>query len=99
MIDPEESDAAPVEGAVTNRKAIYSVACGIAAFACVYVTPFLGLLVALPSITSGIHARREIAASKGEQTGDSLAFVGLMIGCGAAVTVVLSSLVPLLAGG
>lgn len=99
MTEPEASGSGPVDGAVTNRKAIYSVVCGIVAFACVYLTPFLGLLVAIPSITSAIHARREIVASKGEQTGDSVAVIGLMIGGGAAATVVLAWLVPALLGG
>ncbi len=97
MSEPEPSDSGPSVDAVTNRKAIYSVVCGVVAFACVYVTPFLGLLLAIPSITSGIHARREIAASKGEQTGDSAAVIGQMIGGGALVTAVLASLLPLLA--
>lgn len=98
MTEPEAADPAPVDGAVTNRKAIYSLVCGVAAFACIYLTPFLGLLVAIPAITSAIHARREITASKGQETGDSLAVIGLMIGGGAAVTVVLASLLPIVAG-
>lgn len=88
MTEPEAT--APTEPPVTNRKAVYSVVCGVLAFAGIYVTPFLGLLIGLPSITSGIHARREIIASKGEQGGDSLAVIGLMVGGGAIVTVVLS---------
>lgn len=88
------ADSGPVDAPVTNRKAIYSVACSVVAFACIYVTPFLGLLIAIPAVTSAIHARREVAASKGEQIGDSLAVIGLMIGGGAIVTVVLAWLLP-----
>ena len=91
MIEPP--DPGDLEPGVTNRKAVYSLVCGILAFACIYVTPFLGLLVAIPSITSGIHARREIALSKGEQTGDSTAVIGLMVGGGAFATVTLAWLV------
>ena len=94
----EVSDApAPAERRL-SRKALYSVGCGIVAFACIYVTPFVGLLIALPSITSGVHARREIAAAKGGLTGDSIAVIGLMIGGGAVVTVLLSSALDLVAG-
>lgn len=79
-----------------NRKAVYSVLCGVLAFALIYLSPFVGLLVGLPAVTSAIHARREIAASKGHETGDTVAFTGLMVGGGAIVTVVLSWAVPLL---
>jgi len=73
-----------------SRKAVYSLACGVLAFAAIYLDPVAGLLVAMPSIASGLHARSEIAASKGKQTGDTVAVIGLMVGGGAIVTVVLS---------
>ena len=85
----------PDEQTVLNRKAVYSVLCGIVAFALVYLSPFVGLLVGLPAVTSAIHARREIAASKGYETGDTVAFTGLMVGGGAIVTVVLLWALPL----
>lgn len=94
MTEPEPSDSGPVEQPVTNRKAIYSVVCGVVAFASIYVTPLLGLLIGVPAVTSAIHARREVAASKGVQTGESLAVIGLMVGGGAIVTVVLAWLLP-----
>jgi hypothetical protein len=81
---------------VTNRKAIVSVVYGVCAFAVIYVVPLGGLVLGVPAITSGVHARREIAAARGAQSGDLLAFCGLTIGAGAIVTVVLSWLVPLL---
>lgn len=93
----DEADEASPEQAL-SRKAVYSVVCGVVAFACIYVTPFLGLLGGIPSITSGVHARREIAASRGRLTGDSVAVIGLMIGGGAVVTVVLSAALPLVTG-
>lgn len=95
----DETSSEQVSGEqVLSRKAVYSVVCGVVAFACIYVTPFLGLVAAIPSITSGVHARREIAASRGHLSGDSVAVMGLMIGGGAAVTVVLSSVLGLLSG-
>ncbi|MET0930435.1 MAG: hypothetical protein ABWX74_13025 [Aeromicrobium sp.] len=63
------------------------------AFATIYVLPVGGIVLGVPSVTTGVHARREIAASKGAQTGDSLAVIGLMIGGGAIVTVLLSLVV------
>jgi hypothetical protein len=86
----------PAEQTVVNRKAVYSLVCGVLAFALIYVSPFVGLLMGLPSVASAIHARREIAASKGRQTGDTVAFMGLLLGGGAIVTVVLSWALPLL---
>ena len=73
-----------------SRKAVYSLVCGTLAFAAIYLDPVAGLLVALPSIASGVHARHEIAASRGRLTGDTIAVIGLMVGGGAIVTVVLS---------
>lgn len=98
MSIPEVPSPGPVGPTTVNRKAVYGLVCGVVAFACIYVTPFLGLLIGIPSVTSGIHARREIAASKGEQTGDTLAVIGLMIGGGAIVTVILAWLLPQLTG-
>ncbi len=84
-IEPDDPTAPPA----TNRKAVVSVVYGVLAFACIYVFPIGGLVLGVPSITTGVHARREIAESKGEQTGDSTAVIGLMIGAGAIVTVLL----------
>jgi hypothetical protein len=97
VTDAEGEDPGPARTPTTNRKAIYSVVCGVLAFACIYVSPFGGLVIGVPSVTSGVHARREIAASKGQQVGDSLAVIGLMIGGGAIVTVVLAWLLEQLA--
>lgn len=93
MSQPEP--AGPVGRPATNRKAVYSLLCGVVAFGCIYVTPFLGLMVAVPAVTSGVHARREIADALGTQGGDSIAVIGLMIAGGAIVTVVLSWLLQL----
>lgn len=98
--EPPEDQQAPEGGPPPhNRKAVFSVVVGVIAFALIYVSPTAALLVALPSLTSGVHARREVAASKGAETGDSTAVIGLMVGAGAIVTVVLSWLLPVLSGG
>jgi tetrahydromethanopterin S-methyltransferase subunit C len=80
----------PATQTTVSRKAVYSLVCGVLAFAAIYLAPFAGVLLALPSIVSGVHARREIAASKGHLSGDTVAVIGLMVGGGAIVTVVLS---------
>ena len=92
MIDPEPAAG---RSSVTNRKAIICVVYGVLAFAVIYLFPLGGLVLGVPAITTGVHARREIAASKGRQSGDMLAFIGLTIGAGAIVTVLLSWLLAL----
>ncbi|MCD9197590.1 hypothetical protein [Aeromicrobium wangtongii] len=97
MSEPGAPDAGPgAAGVVTNRKAVYSVVCGVLAFAGIYLSPAVGLVLGLPSVTSAVHARREIVEAKGQQTGDSLAVMGLMIGGGAVVTVALWGMLQLL---
>lgn len=90
MTGSELSDPGPTTPPATSRKAVLSIVYGVCAFAAIYLFPVGGLVLGIPSITTGVHARREIAASKGAQTGDSLAVIGLMIGGGAIVTVLLS---------
>jgi hypothetical protein len=88
--DPGDSDGQ------VNRKAVWSVVCGIVAFATLYVFPFGALVLGFPAITSGIHARREIIDSKGEQHGDTVGVIGIMIGAGAIVTFLVSGALDLL---
>jgi hypothetical protein len=90
------STTGPDASPTTNRKAILCVVYGVCAFAVIYLVPVGGLALGVPCVTTGVHARREIAGSKGAQTGDSLAVIGLMIGSGAIVTVLLSWALPLL---
>lgn len=99
MTDPSLPSAAPdgSDGTVLNRKAVHSVVCGVLAFASLYVFMFGALVLSFPALTSGIHARREIAAAKGRETGDSVAVIGLMIGAGALVTYVVSTVLDQLA--
>ncbi|MBC7631004.1 DUF4190 domain-containing protein [Aeromicrobium sp.] len=75
-------------GRPTNRKATYSLLFGIAAFACVSVFTFGGFALGIPAITTGIHARREIALSRGAEGGDNIAGIGLIVG-GAAIVVAI----------
>ncbi|MCW2769120.1 MAG: hypothetical protein JWR27_553 [Aeromicrobium sp.] len=92
-------DPAGSDGQGPNRKAIWSVVCGVVAFATLYVFPFGALILSFPAITSGIHARREIIDSKGEQHGDSIAVIGIMNGVGALVTFLVSSALDQLGRG
>ncbi|MFI5426020.1 hypothetical protein [Aeromicrobium sp. UC242_57] len=86
--DEESEGVVPgdLEPPSTHRFAVYSVVLGIGAFACLYVFPFGCLALGVPSITTGVHARREIAASRGRLIGDQLAVTGLIIGGGALFT-------------
>jgi hypothetical protein len=67
-------------GLPMNRKALASIVLGCASFLCLFVFPFGAFALGIPAITTGIHARREIADSKGEQDGDSWAVTGLIVG-------------------
>lgn len=78
----------------TNRKAILSVVFGALAFPSVlFISWFLAFILAVPSITCGVHARREIRASKGAEGGDTTAAVGLTIGATSLALVLLSRFV------
>ncbi len=86
-------------GLRTNRKAIYSVVFGAAAFPLALVIPFLGFVLAVPSVTCGVHARREISASNGDEDGDLIAIIGLTFGATTLGLLILSFfLSPLLTG-
>ena len=74
----------------TNRKATYSLLLGIAAFACVYLFTFGAFALGVPAITTGVHAKREIAASRGTEGGDGIAGIGLIVGGAAIVVAVLT---------
>jgi hypothetical protein len=80
--DPVPSSASPGDGTrlPINRKALYSVICGFAAFLVLWVFPFGALVLGLPAVTAGIHGRREISLSKGAQGGDNLAVAGITAG-------------------
>ncbi|MGA8987689.1 hypothetical protein [Aeromicrobium sp.] len=87
----------PDDDAPVNRYAVYSVLFGVAAFACVYLFPY-GAILGVPSITTGVQGRREIAASQGSQTGDSAAVLGMLIGGAAMVTALAAWVLGGLAG-
>lgn len=72
-----EPPVVPVERPELNHKAVWSVVLGL-----LIVLPSvgLGLFAGLVSITSAVHARREIEKSKGMQRGDQLAQIGMSIG-------------------
>ena len=90
--EPAPPPGAPDGGAgvPTNHKAIASVILGAAAFPSLFIHPFLAFVLAVPSVTSGVYARREISASKGDEGGDMTAVVGLTIGATTLALVFLS---------
>lgn len=72
-----ETPVVPIDKPEMNHKAVWSVALGI-----LIVIPSvgLGLFAGLVSITSAVHARREIEQSKGGQRGDQLSQIGMSVG-------------------
>lgn len=87
---PPSDSSGDGTGLPTNHKAVYSLIFGVAAFVCLYVFTFGAFALGLPSITCGIHARREIAASRGNEAGDGTAVIGLIIGTAAVIFAILS---------
>lgn len=99
--EPAPPPGTPEDGAglPTNRKATYSVIFGALAFVCAFLSPFFAFVLAVPSLTCGIHARREIAAAKGSMTGDLTAVIGLTTGATTLALVAASyALSPLMPG-
>ena len=74
----------------TNPKAIYSVVLGAVAFPFLFVYPFMAFALAVPSITCGVYARKEIREAKGTEGGDMTAVIGLTIGTTTIVFVLLT---------
>lgn len=77
---PPPDDSSADTGVPLNRKALASVILGGASFLCLFVFPFGAFALGIPALTTGIHARREIADSKEPQEGDSWAVTGLIVG-------------------
>lgn len=77
---PPQERSGSGTGLPLNRKAIASVVLGSASFLCLFVFPFGAFALGIPAITTSVHARREIASSKGTQDGDSWAVCGLIVG-------------------
>lgn len=63
-----------------NRKALFSVVVGVAAFLALVLFPFGAVVLGFCAITSGFQARHEIAQSHGEEGGEGLTVYGVMIG-------------------
>ncbi|MEO6470458.1 MAG: DUF4190 domain-containing protein [Aeromicrobium sp.] len=80
-----EEPAAAAEPERVNRKAIWSFVIGLLLFIPVVAVGLLGII----AITSGIHARREIVASKGYESGDRLALAGIVLGSLSLIKVVV----------
>lgn len=84
-----EGVAAPV-----NRKAIYSVACGFAAFGVLWVFTFGAFVLGVPAVTAGIHGRREIKLGHDSERGDNLAVAGITAGATTLALAVFTVLMP-----
>jgi hypothetical protein len=56
------------------------VVLGVFAFPWLFIYPFFAFAFAVPSVTCGVFARREIREAHGTQGGDMTAVVGLTIG-------------------
>ncbi len=80
-------------GLRSNPKAIYSVILGAVAFPWLFIYPFFAFALAVPSVTCGVFARREIREAKGAQGGDMTAVVGLTIGATTIALVILTWLI------
>jgi len=91
---PDTPDGGP--SLPTNRKAVYSVIFGAVAFPCAFVSPLLAFVLAVPSLTCGLHARLEIRDPNNAEGGDMTAIVGLTIGATTVALVVLSWLLSAL---
>lgn len=63
------------------------------AFACAFLSPFFAFVLAVPSVTCGVHARREISVAKGTEGGDMAPVIGLTMGATTLGLVVLAWLV------
>lgn len=77
-----------------NRKAIYSVTCGFAAFLVLWVFPFGAFVLGVPAVTTGIHGGREIKLSRGAERGETLAIAGLTAGATTLALMVISLVLP-----
>ena len=90
--DPTPPSGPPEGGAGlrTNPKAIYSVILGAVAFPWLFIYPFFAFALAVPSVTCGVFARREIRDAKGTEGGDMAAVVGLTIGATTLVFVLIT---------
>ncbi len=94
--DPLPPSGTPGGGAdrPVNRKAIYSVICGFAAFLVLWVFPFGAFALGVPAVTTGVHARREIKLSRGAERGDNVAIAGLTAGATTLALLVLTLVLP-----
>lgn len=92
----QEDPAHALGSAPVHPRAILSVGLGVVAFLLLVVEPFGSLILSLPAITTGVHARREIALSGGAQRGTDLAGFGLAIGGSTLLLAVVAVFLDLL---
>jgi hypothetical protein len=71
-------------GPVTNQKAQWALAIGLISVPAACCSGIVGL-VGIVAVVLGVQARREIAASARQQTGDGLAITGIVAGLSGAL--------------
>jgi hypothetical protein len=86
-------------GLPVNRRAVYSILFGATAFLSTFFVPFLPFVLGVCAVTTGVHGRREIALSRGEEGGDMLAIVGITTGATTLGLLLLSFLAGTALGG
>lgn len=93
---PQYGAPVPPQGGLppkTSGKAITSLATGIVSLPAICCWP-LGVVLGILGIVFGILARKDIAASAGQQKGDGMALAGIITG---AISIVLIIIVLVLA--
>ncbi|MGJ9423250.1 hypothetical protein [Aeromicrobium sp. CF3.5] len=95
--EPHAGDpSSPHPSAALNQRAVLSVGLGVVAFVLLVIEPFGSLVLSMPAVTTGTHARREILASGGTQRGADLAGAGLAIGGATLLLAVVAVFLDLL---
>ncbi len=93
---PPDDAVPPEPSPPLHQRAVLSAGLSVVAFALLLVEPFGSLVLSLPAVTTGVHARREIQASGGTQRGFDLAGTGLAIGSSTLLLAVVAVFLDLL---
>lgn len=86
----------PGERPPLNQRSVLSFGLGAVAFVLLVVEPFLSMILSLPALTIGVHARSAIRASDGAERGFELAGIGIAIGSATLILSVVAVFLDLL---
>ncbi len=86
----------PGERSPLNQRAVLGFGLGVVAFVLLVVEPFLSMILSLPSLTIGVHARNAIRASDGAERGFELAGIGIALGSATLILSVVAVFLDLL---